>query len=111
MQIQTLLAALEQPPIHIYQSDALAMDSEVTALVYDSRKVVNGALFIAEAGYHTNGRLYLNDAAQRGAIAALGTSRLDEIPPLPIPYIAIADTRKALADLSCAFYGYPAQKI
>ena len=111
MQIQTLLAALEQPPLHIYQGDALAMDSEVTALAYDSRKVIKGALFIAEAGYHTDGRLYIHDAAQRGAIAALGTSLLDETQSLPIPYIAIADTRKALANLSCAFYSYPAQKV
>jgi UDP-N-acetylmuramoyl-L-alanyl-D-glutamate--2,6-diaminopimelate ligase len=111
MQIQTLLAALEQPPLHIYQGDVLAMDSEVTALAYDSRKVIKGALFIAEAGYHTDGRLYIHDAAQRGAIAALGASLLDETQSLPIPYIAVADTRKALADLSCSFYSYPAQKV
>lgn len=111
MQIQTLLAALEQPPIHIYQDDALAMDSEVTALAYDSRKVAKGVLFIAEAGYHTDGRLYIHDAAQRGAIAALGTPLLDENQSLPIPYIAVADTRTALADLSCAFYNYPAKRL
>jgi UDP-N-acetylmuramoyl-L-alanyl-D-glutamate--2,6-diaminopimelate ligase len=111
MQIQTLLAALEQSPIHIYQDDALAMDSEVTALAYDSRKVVKGALFLAEAGYHTDGRLYIHDAAQRGAIAALGTPLLDETQSLPIPYIAVADTRTALADLSCAFYNYPAKRL
>src|SRR5689334_1208571 len=111
MHIQTLLAALEQPPLHIYQGDVLAMDSEVTALAYDSRKVIKGALFIAEAGYHTDGRLYIHDAAQRGAIAALGASLLDETQSLPIPYIAVADTRKALADLSCSFYSYPAQKV
>ena len=111
MQIQTLLKALEQPPTRIYQGDSLAMDSEITALAYDSRKVVEGALFIAEAGYHTDGRLYINDAARRGAIAALGTPLLDETQALPIPYIAVADTRTALADLSCAFYSYPAQRL
>jgi UDP-N-acetylmuramoyl-L-alanyl-D-glutamate--2,6-diaminopimelate ligase len=111
MQIQTLLAALEQSPLHICQGDALAMTSEITALAYDSRKVVEGALFVAEAGYHTDGRLYIHDAAQRGAIAALGMPLLDETQSLPIPYIVVADTRTALADLSCAFYGYPAQQV
>src|SRR5205085_8448949 len=111
MQIQTLLEALEQPPTHIYQGDSLAMDSEITALAYDSRKLVEGALFIAEAGYHTDGRLYINDAARRGAIAALGTPLLDKTQALPIPYIAVADTRTALADLSCAFYGYTATRL
>jgi UDP-N-acetylmuramoyl-L-alanyl-D-glutamate--2,6-diaminopimelate ligase len=111
MQIQTLLAALEQSPTHIYQSDRLTMDSEVTALAYDSRKVVEGALFIAEAGYHTDGHFYINDAARRGAIAALGTPLLDESQAFPIPYIVVTNTRTALADLSCAFYGYPAQQV
>lgn len=111
MDTQTLLAALEQPPTHIYQDASLARDSEVTALAYDSRKVVEGALFIAEAGYHTDGRLYINDAARRGAIAALGPPLLDKTQTLPIPYIAVADTRTALADLSCAFYSYPAQHL
>lgn len=111
MQIQTLLAALEQSPTHIYQSDRLTMDSEVTALAYDSRKVVEGALFIAEAGYHTDGHFYINDAARRGAIAALGTPLLDKSQAFPIPYIVVTNTRTALADLSCAFYGYPAQQV
>jgi UDP-N-acetylmuramoyl-L-alanyl-D-glutamate--2,6-diaminopimelate ligase len=111
MQIQTLLAALEQSPTYIYQADALAMNREVTALAYDSRKVIEGALFIAEAGYHTDGRLYIHDAAQRGAIAALGPPLFDETQTLPIPYISVSDTRKALADLSCAFYNYPAKRL
>ena len=111
MHIQTLLAALEQPPLSISQDNSLAMDSEVTALAYDSRKVIEGALFIAETGYHTDGHLYIDDAAQRGAIAALGAPLLDETQAIPIPYITVTNTRRALADLSCSFYGYPAQRL
>ena len=111
MHIQTLLAALEQPPTGIYQGDLLAMDSEVTALAYDSRKVVKGALFIAVPGVHTDGQLYIKDAAMQGAIAVLGTMPLDGVLEYTIPYIGVHDVRRALANLACAFYGYPAQHL
>lgn len=120
MQIQTLLATLEQPPIHIYHADTLALQREVTALAYDSRKVIPESLFIAVPGVHTDGRRYIRDAAQRGAIAALGEPFLagpedlrnhSDYADLPIPYIEVPNVRIALANLACAFYGYPAQHL
>jgi UDP-N-acetylmuramoyl-L-alanyl-D-glutamate--2,6-diaminopimelate ligase len=111
MHLQNLLAALEQPPTGIYPGDMLAMDSEVTALTYDSRKVVKGTLFIAVPGVHTDGWLYIKEAAQRGAIAALGATPLDGTLEYGIPYIGVQDVRIALANLACAFYSYPAQQL
>ena len=108
MQLQTLLADLEQPPIHIYNPDVLAI--EVTTLADDSRKVEPGGLFIAVPGVHTDGRFFLKDAAQRGARAAIGETLSDQ-QELPLPYIEVRDVRTALADLACAFYGYPAQQL
>ncbi len=109
MQLQTLLTALEQPPKFVPVSLA-GTDINVTSLSYDSRNVQEGNLFIAVAGTHTDGRRYLADAAQYGAIAALGE-------PLPadasstLPYIEVQDVRIALANLACAFYHYPAQQL
>jgi UDP-N-acetylmuramoyl-L-alanyl-D-glutamate--2,6-diaminopimelate ligase len=121
MRIQTLLAALEQPLLGIYQADRLEFQQDVTALAYDSRKVTPGSLFIAVPGVHTDGRRYIGDAAQRGAIAALGEPLLalaDEHPPyaldnsdLPIPYIEVPNVRVALANLASAFYDYPDEHI
>src|SRR6185312_2701863 len=59
MQIQSLLAALEQPPRHIHHLDKLDMHDEVTGLAYDSRKVEAGGLFIAVPGTYTDGRHFL----------------------------------------------------
>jgi UDP-N-acetylmuramoyl-L-alanyl-D-glutamate--2,6-diaminopimelate ligase len=110
MQLQTLLAALEQPPIHIHNSSISVRHATVTALAYDSRNVVAGGLFIAVPGTHTDGRNFLEDAARRGAIAALG-----EAAPwretFPLPYIEVRDVRTALANLCCAFYGYPSHEL
>ncbi len=87
---------------------------EITGLAYDSRKVTPGALFIAVPGTHTDGRMYLAEAAQRGALAALGPTLDSILPPgqaAPLPYIVVRDVLAALADLSCAFYAYPAQQL
>ena len=109
MRLDTLLAALEQPT-HIHNIELLQKQREITALAYDSRQVTVGGLFIAVPGTHTDGRRFLNDAMQRGAVVALGEP-LQETLAAPIPYIEVSDVRTALANLACAFYGYPAQRL
>jgi UDP-N-acetylmuramoyl-L-alanyl-D-glutamate--2,6-diaminopimelate ligase len=109
MQLQTLLIALEEGAIASVPTD---VDIEIASLAYDSRNVQAHSLFIAVPGTHTDGRNFLGEAAQRGAEAALG----EALPPhitrsLPLPYIEVRDVRVALANLACAFYGYPAQRL
>ncbi|GCE46527.1 UDP-N-acetylmuramoylalanyl-D-glutamate--2,6-diaminopimelate ligase [Thermosporothrix hazakensis] len=112
MQLENILAALEQPPIHIYKADQLNTHADITAIAYDSRKLTSGGLFIAVPGTHTDGRLYLKDAARKGAVAALGAPLTEEQKQdLPLPYIEVADVLTALANVSCAFYDYPASKL
>jgi UDP-N-acetylmuramoyl-L-alanyl-D-glutamate--2,6-diaminopimelate ligase len=82
---------------------------EIAALAYDSRLVMPGGLFIAIPGAHTDGRRFLADAAQHGAVAGLGP-HIDTT-GLPLPYIEVDDVRIALANLACAFYGYPAYQL
>ena len=79
-------------------------------LAYDSRKVAPGGLFIAVPGTHTDGRRFLSEAARHGAVVALGEP-LEKALDTPIPYIEVPDVRTALANLACAFYGYPAQQL
>jgi len=109
MQLRTLLAALEEPPVASYNITELSELSLVTALAYDSRKVIPGGLFLAVPGSHTDGRRFLADAAQRGAVVALGPQI--ETSDAPLPYIEVGDVRRALANLACAFYGYPADQL
>ena len=109
MKLSALLMGLQQPPVHIYGLD-MESTSEIRGVAYDSRKAQQDWLFVAVPGVHTDGRYFLGDAAQRGAIVALG-ERLQEGTSLPLPYIEVADVRVALADLCCAFYGYPARSL
>lgn len=109
MQLDTLLASLEQPPLRIVGT---CDTTEVTVLAYDSRRVQAGGLFLAVAGTHTDGRRFLAEAAQQGASMALGEPLSgDALCSLPLPYIEVRDVRLALANLACAFYGYPAQQL
>lgn len=110
MQLHSLLAALEQAPLRTWHNDSLNINSEIVNLAYDSRKVEAGGLFIAVPGVHTDGRLFLDDAARRGAIAAIGEP-LQDAQDIPLPYMEVPDVRTALANLSCAFYGYPARQL
>src|SRR5713226_590300 len=110
MRLQDLLAALEQPPIQIYGADRFSSHSDISAITYDSRNVTEGGLFVAVPGVHTDGRRFLRDARERGAVVALGSS-LQDTHELPLPYIEVADVRTALANLACAFYGYPARHL
>ncbi len=114
MQLQTLLSALSQPPIRIQESttsSSLSLDQQITALAYDSRKVKPGTLFIAIAGTHTDGRRFLADATQRGAVVALGEAFSPSDSDLPLPYIEVQDVRAAFAQLACAFYGNPSKHL
>ncbi|HEY1352019.1 MAG TPA: UDP-N-acetylmuramoyl-L-alanyl-D-glutamate--2,6-diaminopimelate ligase [Ktedonobacteraceae bacterium] len=111
MRLDTLLAGLEQPPQATDSGRQRQLPPiDICSLAYDSRQVQPGGLFCAVPGDHTDGRHFLADAARRGALVALGPRYESEI-PLPLPYIEVADIRAALADLACAFYGYPARQL
>ena len=109
MQLHTLLESIERHPLAIHDAGVLSEPIEIAGLAYDSRLVMPGGLFIAIPGTHTDGRRYLADAAQRGAVVALGP-HIDTV-DLPLPYIEVDDVRIALANLACAYYGYPANQL
>src|SRR5215469_3938835 len=109
MQLQTLLASLESPIVSLHNLDERNQRINITSLAYDSRLVQPGGLFIAVPGAHTDGRNYLADAAQHGAVAALGPHI--DVSELSFPYIEVDDVRIALANLACAFYDNPATQL
>jgi len=93
-----------------YQQTGAAKFPEiaVTGICLDSRQVIPGSIFVALEGGNTDGHRFIPDAIQRGAVAVLGTHLLED---LPVPYIQVEDSRRALADLSAAFYGFPARSL
>ncbi len=89
------------------QSKAL-QELEITGIVFDSRLVQPGNLFVAVQGFSMDGHRYIPDAIQRGSVVIVG---MQPITGLNVPYIQVADSRKALAQLSAAWYGFPARKM
>ena len=80
----------------------------VTGVVFDSRRVRPGDIFVAVRGGSTDGHSYIPDAIARGATAAVGEV---EIGQLPVPYLQVKNSRLALAKISAAFYKYPSRKM
>src|SRR5947209_15994878 len=82
-------------------------DPEVTGLCYDSRRLKPGDCFIAIPGTHTDGHRYVETALRDGAAAAVVTRRVGTA----WPQVVVADTRRALAQMSSKFYGNPSRAL
>jgi UDP-N-acetylmuramoyl-L-alanyl-D-glutamate--2,6-diaminopimelate ligase len=82
---------------------------EISGIVYDSRRVAPGSLFVALHGEKTDGAEYIEDAIQRGAAAVI--SQTPCASGGSFPCIQVADARLALAKLAGSFYGHPAARL
>ena len=84
-------------------------DCEIEGIAYDSRNVRSGFLFVALPGQRRDGRDFVADAIERGAVAVM--SEQNEAPCRNVAFIRVEDARRALAEVSCAFYGEPSRKL
>ncbi|MCS6868723.1 Mur ligase family protein [Thermus sp.] len=91
----------------------LAPPLEVRGLALDSRRVEPGFVFVAAPGVPLphrkplDGHDFIPEALARGAIAVVGERDLT----LPVPYLRVADSRLALAQLARRFYGEPDRRL
>jgi UDP-N-acetylmuramoyl-L-alanyl-D-glutamate--2,6-diaminopimelate ligase len=83
-------------------------DSEVTGIALDSRAVQPGNVFVALEGGNIDGHIFIPQAIAQGAAAVVGTKHIDDC---PVPYLLVPDGRLALAQLSAAFYSFPAREL
>lgn len=81
----------------------------VTELANDSRKVCDGSVFVCIAGANSDGHDYIEDVAKKGAAAVIVEKDVEA--PEGMTVIKVADTRYALALMSAAYFGYPADKL
>lgn len=84
-----------------------AIDTEVSGLQYDSRKVRPGDMFFCIRGFAADGRKFAPAAVEKGAVCIVTPSRLE----VDVPQIVVEDEREAMAAISAAFYGYPAREL
>ncbi|RZK47085.1 MAG: UDP-N-acetylmuramoyl-L-alanyl-D-glutamate--2,6-diaminopimelate ligase [Pedobacter sp.] len=83
---------------------------EVTALVFDSRKVVAGSVFFAIKGTLSDGHKYISSAISDGAAVVI-CEHLPENAVENVTYIQVADPSAALGIMASNFYGNPSAKI
>ncbi len=83
-------------------------DVNITGVVSDSRQVQAGNLFVAFRGSSFDAHCFIPQAIEQGAAAVAGTVIGLT---LPVPYILVEDTRKALPYMAARFYGLPARKM
>ncbi len=84
-------------------------DIEITELVYDSRKVKTGCLFVCIKGTVVDGHTFAGEAAKKGAAAILVQEDVEA--PQDVAVVKVADSRYGLALLSCAWFHNPAEKL
>ena len=81
-------------------------DREVTGIALDSRSVQPGQLFVAIPGATVDGSRFIADALRAGAVAVCAVRSVEGTPT-----IVTDDPRRALAELSAAFYNHPAREL
>ena len=105
--LKTLLENLEVT----VQGGGEIPDREISALVYDSRKITEDCLFVCIEGANFDGHTAAALAAEKKA-AALVVEKDVEVPEdSNILILRVANTRYALAFLSAAWFGHPAEKL
>ena len=102
MKLKELLNGLE-----IFSAN-VDLEAEIAGVSYDSRQVKPGDLFVALSGYTADGHRFIPQAMASGAAAALC-----QVPPEggEIPYVQVADSRRALAAVGANFFGHPARAM
>lgn len=103
MKLSLLLEKME------YQTVQGTADIEINKLIYDSRKVAAGDVFVCIKGAASDGHQYIPQAVKKGvaAIVVMDNVKVDE----KVTVIKVENSRYALACMSAAYFGYPAQKI
>ena len=101
MKLKELLQGLE------ILSATADMEMEIPAVSYDSRQTREGDLFVAMTGFAVDGHTFIPKAEAAGAAAVL----CEKLPESGIPYVQVADTRRALAVVGANFCGHPADSM
>ena len=86
------------------------MDVEVKDIQFDSRRVSEGTLFVAQRGTKVDGHSYIGGAVKHGAVAVV----CEELPADMaggVTYVRVADSSKALGLIADNWYGHPSKQL
>ena len=82
---------------------------EVFSVVFDSRKVSEGSLFICIRGAVVDGHRFVDDVVKKGAKTLVVEEEVSV--PDDVTVVKVEDTRYAMAYISAAWFGNPAEQL
>ena len=88
-----------------------SQERSVSAVVYDSRKVQEGCLFICIKGANFDGHEFAKDVVAQGAKVLVVSETVSGLEDKDVTIIKVEDTRYAMAFISAAWFGHPAKKL
>ena len=105
MLLSELLTAIE--PIEVIGST----EKEIKGLHFDSRKVGQGDLFVAQVGTAVDGHTFIEGCVEKGAAAVVLSDRAFMHDAKGVTYILVENTDKALGLLASKWFGEPSKAL
>ena len=106
MLLSELLTAIE--PIEVFG----CTDKEIKGLHFDSRKIGEGDLFVAQVGTAVDGHTFIDGCVAKGAAAVVLSDRKYIVDNgQKTTYILVDNTDKALGLLASKWFGEPSKKL
>jgi UDP-N-acetylmuramoyl-L-alanyl-D-glutamate--2,6-diaminopimelate ligase len=94
-----------------FAADTIENNVMVSGLAIDSRRVVQGDLFLAMRGVASDGRRFIQQAIEQGAAAVVYESDDDYIPePLDVPHYPIRHLDQVAGLIADRYYGSPSRR-
>lgn len=94
-----------------YECVCGTMEREISDIVYDSRKVQAGCLFVCIPGAKADGHQYAAAAVEAGAAAILAQREVKLPEGSDATVILVDNTCYAMAFASAAYFGHPAKQL
>jgi UDP-N-acetylmuramoyl-L-alanyl-D-glutamate--2,6-diaminopimelate ligase len=104
---EVLADAAPVAPVVAAASTRGNLDTRITAVVHDSRRVVPGALYCCVRGERVDGHDLAAAAVGAGATALL----VDHELPIDIAQVIVTDTRAAMGPMAAAFHEHPSRVL
>jgi UDP-N-acetylmuramoyl-L-alanyl-D-glutamate--2,6-diaminopimelate ligase len=87
-----------------------SVEIDISTLVFDSREIIEGSVFVCMVGARLDGHDYIKKAVEMGAKAIVVEKEV-EFSYDGITLIYTPNARKTLAFMSAAYFNYPASKL
>ena len=86
-----------------------SVDIPISHLLYDSRNACPDGVFVCISGAVMDGHTFISDVVMKGVTAIIVEKEVKA--PAHVTVIRVENTRSALAYMSAAYFGYPAEEL